>query len=108
MPRLTKAGLEVVFRPNDEKIKDGKSNADTKGFFDLKKFATEQERRSDQGKWETVLHGAKTFRGSSLKNPVFDIHYNARDGGRATTGAEKIRYALILSVEAPKRRFHKD
>lgn len=99
----TKAGLEVVFRPNDEKIKDGKSNADTKGFFDLKKFATEQERRSDQGKWETVLHGAKTFRGSSLKNPVFDIHYNARDGGgRATTGAEKIRYALILSVEAPK------
>lgn len=64
----TKAGLEVVFRPNDEKVKDGKSNADTKGFFDLKKFATEQERRSDQGKWETVLHGAKTFRGSSLKN----------------------------------------
>lgn len=50
-----------------------------------------------------MLHGAKTFRGSSLKNPVFDIHYNARDGGgRATTGAEKIRYALILSVEAPK------
>lgn len=100
---LPKAGLEVVFRPNDERIKDGKSNADTKGFFDLKKFAPEQERRSDQGKWETVLHGAKTFRGSSLKNPVFDIHYNARDGGgRATTGAEKIRYALILSVEAPK------
>lgn len=98
----TKAGLEVVFRPNDEKIKDGKSNADTKGFFDLKKFATEQERRSDQGKWETVLHGAKTFRGSSLKNPVFDIHYNARDGGGRATGPEKIRYALILSVEAPK------
>ncbi|MFD1839610.1 hypothetical protein [Paracidovorax cattleyae] len=91
-----------MFRPNDEKIKDGKSNADTKGFFDLKKFATEQERRSDQGKWETVLHGAKTFRGSSLKNPVFDIHYNARDGGGRATGAEKIRYALILSVEAPK------
>src|SRR6218665_2334960 len=98
----TKAGLEVVFRPNDEKIKDSKSNADTKGFFDLKKFATEQERRSDQGKWETVLHGAKTFRGSSLKNPVFDIHYNARDGGGRATGPEKIRYALILSVEAPK------
>ena len=98
----TKAGLEVVFRPNDEKIKDGKSNADTKGFFDLKKYATEQERRSDQGKWETVLHGSKTFRGTSLKNPVFDIHYNARDGGGRATGPEKIRYALILSVEAPK------
>ena len=68
----------------------------------MKKYATEQERRSDQGKWETVLHGAKTFRGSSLKNPVFDIHYNARAGGGRANGAEKIRYALILSVEAPK------
>ena len=77
----TKAGLEVHFRPNDEKVKNGKSNADTKRFFDLKKFATEQERRSDQGKWETVLHGAGTFHGSTLRNPVFDIHYNARDGG---------------------------
>jgi len=98
----TKAGLEVVFRPNQKKIKNGKRDADTKGFFDLKKFATEQELRADQGKWETVLHGAKTFRGSSLNNPMFDIHYNARDGGGRATDAEKIRYALILSVEAPK------
>lgn len=98
----TRAGLEVVFRPNDEKVKDGKANAATKGFFDLKKYATEQERRSDLGKWETVLHGDKTLRGSSLKNPVFDIHYNAREAGSRATGAEKIRYALIISVEAPK------
>ena len=98
----TRAGLEVVFRPHDEKVKDGKANAATKGFFDLKKYATEQERRSDLGKWETVLHGDKTFRGSSLKSPVFDIHYNAREAGGRATGAEKIRYALIISVEAPK------
>jgi hypothetical protein len=98
----TRAGLEVVFRPNDERVKEGKSNADTRGFFDLKKFATEQERRSDLGKWETVLHGEKTFRGTSLSNPVFDIHYNAREAGGRATGAEKIRYALIISVEAPK------
>ncbi len=98
----TRAGLEVVFRPNDEKVKDGKANADTKGFFDMKKYATELERRSDRGKWETVLHGEKTFRGTSLKNPVFDIHYNAREAGGKASGAEKIRYALIISVEAPK------
>lgn len=98
----TRAGLETVFRPNDEKIKDGKANADTKGFFDMKKYATEEERRSDMGKWETVLHGAKGMRGSSLKNPVFDIHYNAREAGGRATGAEKIRYALIITVEAPK------
>lgn len=98
----TRAGLEVVFRPSDKKIKDGKVNADTKGFFDMKKYATEEERRSDQGKWETVLHGTKKMRGRSLENPVFDIHYNAREAGAPTTSAKKIRYALIITVEAPK------
>lgn len=98
----TRAGLDVVFRPHDGKVKDGKANADTKGFFELKKYATEEERRSDMGKWETVLHGAKRMRGSTLKNPVFDIHYNAREAGGKASGAEKIRYALIITVEAPK------
>ena len=68
----------------------------------MKKYATEEERRSDMGKWETVLHGAKRMRGSSLKNPVFDIHYNAREAGGKASGAGKIRYALIIMVEAPK------
>jgi len=98
----TRAGLEVVFRPSDKRVKEGKANAETKGFFDMKKFATEHERRSDMGKWETVLHGSKSMRGSSLDNPVFDIHYNAREAGGSTTGAEKIRYALIITVEAPR------
>ncbi|MDR1461715.1 MAG: S8 family peptidase [Azoarcus sp.] len=98
----TRAGLEIVFRPSDEKIKNGKANADTKGFFDMKKYATEEERRSDMGKWETVLHGAKNMRGSSLNNPVFDIHYNAREAGGRATGAEKIRYALIITIEASR------
>ncbi|MHB8353953.1 MAG: S8 family peptidase [Burkholderiales bacterium] len=98
----TRAGLEIVFRPSDKKVKGGKSNADTKGFFDMKKYATEEERRSDMGKWETVLHGKKSMRGSSLDNPVFDIHYNARESGKPTRSADKIRYALIITVEAPK------
>lgn len=98
----TRAGLEVVFRPSDKKVKKGKANADTKGFFDMKKYATEEERRSDMGKWETVLHGNKSMLGSSLDNPVFDIHYNAREAGGQATNAEKIRYALIITVEAPK------
>lgn len=98
----TRAGLEVVFRPNDEHIEDGQSNADSRGFFDLKKFETEAERRSDRGKWETVLHGRKNMRGSGLKNPVFDIHYNAREAGASTLTAKKIRYALIITVEAAR------
>ncbi|SEN67169.1 S8 family peptidase [Nitrosomonas marina] len=98
----TRAGLEIVFRPNDKKVKKGRLNAETKSFFDMKNYATEEERRSDLGKWETVLHGVKHMRGSSLENPVFDIHYNAREAGAPTTSAEKIRYALIITVNAPK------
>ena len=33
---------------------------------------------------------------------MFDIHYNAREAGGQTTSAEKIRYALIITVEASK------
>lgn len=102
----TKAGLEVSFRPNDAKVKEGSKNADTVGFFDLKKFSTESERRSDMGKWETVLHSTKTMLGTSLKNLVFDIHYNARDAGASivSSKAEKIKYALIITVRAAKHQ----
>lgn len=85
----TRAGLDIVFRPDAARVKTVKHNADTKGFFDLGKYATESERRADMGKWETVLHGEKSMLGSSLNGPVFDIHYNAREAGAATTGADK-------------------
>lgn len=98
----TRAGLEVAFRPNADKKKEGKANADTTSFFQAKAFATEEERRSDLGKWETVLHASKRMRGSSLDNPVFDIHYNARESGGKASAPEKIKYALIITIEAPK------
>ena len=41
--------------------------------------------------------------GSSLDGAMFDIHYNARDGGAvAGAGSELIRYALVLTVTAPR------
>lgn len=98
----TRAGLEVTFRPNKDKVEEGKANATSKSFFEKKKFATEEERRSDSGKWETVLHDAKRMYGSSLNNATFDIHYNAREKGGTADKPEKIKYALIITVEAPK------
>lgn len=98
----TRAGLEITFRPKSTKQKEGAQNADTKGFFSRKRFATEQEQRSDQGKWETVLHNSKNMLATSLENPAFDIHYNAREGGASTRNADVIPYALILTVTAPK------
>jgi hypothetical protein len=39
-----------------------------------------------------------------LPNPVFDVHYNARIGGRNALGADKIPYALVISIESKKTR----
>ena len=68
----------------------------------MSQYATEEERRSDWGKWETTLHSVVTKRGSSLQNPVFDVHYNAREFGAAAKSAVKIKYALVVSVKAPR------
>jgi len=98
----TRAGLVVTFRPNESKIKEGMENADSKSFFKRNKFAPEAELRSDAGKWETVLHNKVRMRGASLDSPVFDIHYNAREGGGTADSPQKIKYALIITVEASK------
>lgn len=98
----TRAGLEVTFRPSDKKVKEGAAEASTKSFFTRAKYATEGELRADHGKWETVLHSEANMYGKSLENPVFDIHYNAREGGHQAAGAKTIPYALIITIEAPK------
>lgn len=98
----TRAGLEVVFRPSASKVKEGKANAETDGFFSRSKYATEHDLRADQGKWETVMHGHCRKRGTSLDLPVFDIHYNARTAGGTAVTPQKIPYALVLTVKAPK------
>ncbi|NSZ87082.1 S8 family peptidase (plasmid) [Agrobacterium tumefaciens] len=98
----TRSGLEVVFRPNDGRRKDGKANAEPRSFLNLQKFASEQERRSDSGKWETVLHAEQSMLGKSLRDPVFDIHYIARQDAGPTSRARPIAYALVVTLEAPK------
>jgi hypothetical protein len=92
----------VTFRPHEEKKKEGAQHAQTYSLFPSSEWRDEAELRADLGKWETVLHGAHTFRGTSLLRPIFDIHYNARDAGAPTSHAESIPYALIVTVSAPK------
>lgn len=106
----TKAGLEITFRPNSGKRKAGSANASSVSFFPAAEFRTEAELRADLGKWETVLHAQNTYYGSSLLEPVFDVHYNAREaGGSASSGAPTIRYALVVTISAPKHaKLHQD
>lgn len=98
----TQAGLDVFFRPHAEKVKGEKNTVKTRSFFQRKTYSTEEEMRSDFGKWETVLNDSVRMNGSSLNDPAFDIHYNAREGGGRTARAERIPYALVLTVKAPK------
>ena len=101
----TRAGVDVVFRPHSKKFdKNSKdpTNPSTDTFFQLKEFSTEKELRRDAHKWETTLHREKRKRGSSLHEPTFDIHYNAREQSAATSRADKVRYALVMSVICKK------
>lgn len=100
----TRAGLEVSFRPDKDKFKETEygtaKNAATKSFFSARAFAPEEDLRRDAHKWEPCLKASKSLRATSLNDPVFDIHYNARRGGASDRGAKSIPYALIVTVEA--------
>ena len=65
-------------------------------------YSTENERRKDQGKWETVLHNRRLYRSTTLVQPVFDIHYNAREMGSSSNANADLEYALAITIYAPK------
>ena len=100
----TQSGLEVIFRPDETRFNSETSTAaKSSPFFTNKKLASEAELRADAHKWETVLHEVVNKRSSSLNNPVFDIHYNARLGGHdGTSLAPKLRYAMVITVESKR------
>ena len=100
----TKSGLSVVFRPNRSKFsREDAIHADTAPFFQAAGlYAAHWQLRVDAHKWETCLHRRVRKFARSLNEPVFDIHYNARSESRGDASAGKIRYALVLTVEAPR------
>jgi hypothetical protein len=102
----TRSGLEVRFRPHEERKSDPKQKeANSRTFFNAGSlYAGESELRADAHKWETTLHARGRFRGSSLQNPSFDIHYNARECGGKPGNPQNINYALIVSVHAGRVR----
>jgi Subtilase family len=99
----TRSGLEVTFRPHMDRYKDSDSTLPkSASFFKKSDFETEQAMRSDAQKWETTLNARGRFRSASLAAPVFDVHYNARSSGGAAREAERIRYALVVTIRAPR------
>lgn len=99
----TRGGLRVRFRPHCDKFSnEDAKHASTDSFFSADEFETEAQRRRDAHEWETCRHRSKGKLGTSLKEPCFDIHYNARREGRNDTSAERIPYALVITVKAPR------
>lgn len=98
----TRSGVEVVFRPDRTRFSSPSSTiAKPDPFFARSMLSSSAALRSDAHKWETVLHATRRKRGSSLRDPVFDIHFNARLGGHdGTARASKIRYAMVITVES--------
>ena len=98
----TRAGLEVTFRPDDGKFsRDDQLHPNSARFFGSSRLgATEEALRRDAWKWENCLHAAVKKRGSSLRNPCFDIHYNSRLEGRDFSPEEKLKYAMVVTVHA--------
>ena len=98
----TRAGLEATFRPHDNKFSRKRQvHPNSARFFgSALPGATEDELRRDAWKWENCLHATVRKRGSSLQNPCFDIHYNARLEGRNFAPNEKLKYAMVITVQA--------
>ncbi len=97
----TRGGLDVTFRPHADKFDKDAVHPKSKSFFRRTDFDSEKELRQDAHKWETTLHRKQSFQSRTLKDPVFDVHYQVREAGKPS-GGDKIKYALIITLSAPK------
>jgi len=98
----TRSGLVITFRPHAGRKNPMSRYAKSASFFGSSNIGEEQHLRDDAHKWETTLHAKVGKFGSGLMDPVFDIHHNCRESGGPSRTSEKIRYALVVTVETPK------
>ena len=97
----SRAGLDITFRPHDETFSTAEAVDPKSGpFFRRSAYDTEGTLRRDAQLWETTLNNSRTMRGSGLRNPVFDVHYNARTNGGNAQSPRAIPYALVVTVES--------
>ena len=101
----TQSGLELVFRPHANKTRTPNSTvAKSKPFFKRSPGGVAAGMSPSTQQWETVRHASATMYGSSLHNPVIDIHHNARaEGHDGTSQTQKVRYAMVITVESKHR-----
>ncbi|MGR6781817.1 S8 family peptidase [Moritella viscosa] len=100
----TRAGLEITFRPDFDRVEEGKSEANTRSLFNKKNIlGTEDFFKRDAHNWETCYKVHDRLQAKSLNEPMFDIRYLTRDEGHSRTSAEMnnlqpLNYSLIVTV----------
>src|SRR5690625_436334 len=100
----TRAGLQVVFRPDSGKVAKAGGYGKSESFFSATNMykAAEYQLRADGHKWEPCWKATKRKQGRVLNEPCFDIYYHTRLQGRPDTEALPIPYAFVVTVRAPK------
>lgn len=100
----TRSAIEATLRPNAEKFRDAKATRpNSKPFFEHDRYETETALRGFGLKWDTVMSGeAGLIADKSVKDPYFELHYIPREGVRTASSAERMPYALVVTLKAPK------
>jgi hypothetical protein len=101
----TKSGMEIRFRPHkDKRDKSDQMYPNSSSFFQKNQINLfDDELNHNAHFWETTLSASKRMRASSLNEPVFNLHYNARSSGaRAGTDTPPLNYAMVITISAPR------
>ena len=100
----TRSAIEVTLRPNMEKFRDKKSTRPTAiPFFDHGRYESEMTLRDFGLKWDTVMSGEKSLLADkSIREPFFELHYIPREGMSPYYVVDRMPYALVVTVKAPK------
>lgn len=105
----TRRGVDVFFRPHLDrygKPYKGKKpeHPKTAPFLSAKNLygASESSLREQGFKWEPSRRAKINMRTSSLKSPCFDIYNHHRANGVASATATATKYALVVTVRAPR------
>ncbi len=100
----TRSAIEVTLRPNMEKFRDKKSTRpNSMPFFDHGRYESEMTLRDFGLKWDTVMSGEKSLLADkSIREPFFELHYIPREGMSPYYVTDRMPYALVVTVKAPK------
>jgi hypothetical protein len=106
----TRGGVEVSFRPHDQRYatnEDGSTSTHpkTETFFSAKNlYGAEAAMRESHFKWEPCCHHFVRKNPSSLRGSCFDVYYHHRISGVASILPRPMPYAFVVSLRAPKTK----